>query len=193
MKKLFALMLTLCLLCGCAAVAEESTITWADVAENVEASGMTGDFHLLEGPGLAFWLPSALAEIVNSARSQAVSGGDSLQPGAAGGLSEQNPDGSTGHQGSDLQAGHSDKNASNTENSNYAPDGSVNSNDAETVDAASLPDAVAAFTESFVSPVPCAITNSVPSSERIASATAGSALDAEKVSASPERAENPAV
>ena len=63
MKKLFALMLTLCLLCGCAALAEESTITWADVAETVEASGMTGDFHLLEGPGLAFWLPSALAEI----------------------------------------------------------------------------------------------------------------------------------
>ena len=61
MKKLFALMLALCLLCGCAAMAEEaSTITWEEVAPTVEASGVTGEFQLLEGPGLAVWVPTGM-------------------------------------------------------------------------------------------------------------------------------------
>ncbi|MBO4290110.1 MAG: hypothetical protein J5865_08450 [Lachnospiraceae bacterium] len=61
MKKLFALVLSLCLL-GSFALAEENAITWDQVAPAVEASGVEGDFVTLDQLGLKLWIPAGLLE-----------------------------------------------------------------------------------------------------------------------------------
>lgn len=43
MKKVFALMLALCLMLGCTALAENE-ITWEQIAPTLEAAGVTGEF-----------------------------------------------------------------------------------------------------------------------------------------------------
>ena len=57
MKKIFALVMMLCLLCG-AAMAEE--LTWADVEPQLAENGLTGDYVVLEQLGLKIWLPAGL-------------------------------------------------------------------------------------------------------------------------------------
>ncbi len=62
MKKLFALVLALCLLCGCTALAETATneITWEDVAPIVEAGNVTGDFYTFDQLSVAIWIPTGM-------------------------------------------------------------------------------------------------------------------------------------
>ena len=59
MKKLFALMLALCLLCGCAALAENE-ITWEQVAPMLEANGITGDWATFEEIAVKIFVPAGL-------------------------------------------------------------------------------------------------------------------------------------
>lgn len=63
MKKLFALVLALCLLCGCAAMAETATneITWEQVAPMVEAGNVAGQFYTFDQIAMAIWIPEGLA------------------------------------------------------------------------------------------------------------------------------------
>lgn len=61
MKKLFALALTLCLLCGCTALAENE-ITWEQVAPIVEAGNMTGDFVAIDEVAAKIWIPAGFVE-----------------------------------------------------------------------------------------------------------------------------------
>ena len=57
MKKLFALMLALCLLCGCTALAENE-ITWEQVAPTLEAAGVTGDFVTFDEIAVKVFIPT---------------------------------------------------------------------------------------------------------------------------------------
>ena len=72
MKKLFALVLALCLLCG-VALAEDSgnTITWDDIQPILEASGLSGDFVVFDQLGLKIWLPAGLVATEVSAEDAA--------------------------------------------------------------------------------------------------------------------------
>jgi len=61
MKKLLVLVLSLCLLCGCAfAEGDGNVITWDQVLPTVEGAGLTGDFVVFDQLGLKIWLPSQL-------------------------------------------------------------------------------------------------------------------------------------
>lgn len=72
MKKLFALILALGLLCSVAS-AEETVINWEDMIPVIEASGLEGDFVLLEDLGLMIWLPEGM-ESVEVPEDQAAAG-----------------------------------------------------------------------------------------------------------------------
>ena len=60
MKKLFALLLTLCLLCGCSALAE-NTISWEEVAPTLEESGISGQFYTFEEIAVAVFIPEGMS------------------------------------------------------------------------------------------------------------------------------------
>ena len=62
MKKLFALMLALCMMCGCAALAENA-VTWDMVASDIEASGISGDFVTFDEIAVKIWLPEGLTAV----------------------------------------------------------------------------------------------------------------------------------
>ena len=55
MKKIFAILMALCLLIGCA-MAEE--INWADIEGTVAESGIEGDFASISDIGLKMFIPS---------------------------------------------------------------------------------------------------------------------------------------
>ena len=57
MKKLFALMLALCLLCGCTALADNE-ITWDQVSPQLEAAGVTGDFVTFDEIAVKVFIPT---------------------------------------------------------------------------------------------------------------------------------------
>lgn len=57
MKKILALVMMLCLLCG-VAMAEE--VTWADIEPQLAENGLSGEFVVLEQLGLKIWLPTGL-------------------------------------------------------------------------------------------------------------------------------------
>ena len=61
MKKLFALVLALCLLCGCTALAE-NVISWEDVAPMVEASGVSGQFYTFDQIAVKIWIPDGVVQ-----------------------------------------------------------------------------------------------------------------------------------
>ena len=62
MKKLFALLVLVCLVLAPAAMAENASVTWEEVgAPAVEALGLEGDFVALSDMGLAIWVPSSLS------------------------------------------------------------------------------------------------------------------------------------
>ena len=61
MKKLCALVLALCLLCGCTALAENE-INWADVEPALEASGIDGDFYTFDQVSVAIFIPNGLED-----------------------------------------------------------------------------------------------------------------------------------
>ena len=56
MKKLFALMLALCLMLGCTAVAENA-VSWEDVAPMLEAAGVSGQFYTFDAISVALFVP----------------------------------------------------------------------------------------------------------------------------------------
>ncbi len=66
MKKLFALMLALCLMLGCTAVAETAELDWASVlAQNpdLEANGTYQQISLGEAGTIVYWVPNDLAPV----------------------------------------------------------------------------------------------------------------------------------
>ena len=71
MKKLFAVMLALCLLCAVAVAEEGNIANWEDIEPNLEAMGLTGDFVSLEQLGLKIWLPAGLNPVEVSAEDAA--------------------------------------------------------------------------------------------------------------------------
>lgn len=61
MKKLFALVLALCLLCGCTALADNE-ITWEQVEPLLEEKGINGDFYTFEQIAVAIFIPEGMQE-----------------------------------------------------------------------------------------------------------------------------------
>ena len=61
MKKLFALMLALCLMLGGAALAENE-ITWEQVKPALESAGVTGDFYTFDQIAIAIFIPTGMTE-----------------------------------------------------------------------------------------------------------------------------------
>ncbi len=59
MKKLFAVMLALCLMLGTAAMADE--LVWAGAVEEA-ASQMEGEFHTFDEIAVKIWIPAVLEE-----------------------------------------------------------------------------------------------------------------------------------
>ena len=57
MKRLFALALALCLLCGCTALADNE-ITWEQVSPQLEAAGVTGDFVTFDEIAVKVFIPT---------------------------------------------------------------------------------------------------------------------------------------
>jgi hypothetical protein len=62
MKKLFALVLALCLLCGCTALAD-NTIAWEEVEPLLETSGVNGNFQTFDQIAVALFIPEGLQEV----------------------------------------------------------------------------------------------------------------------------------
>ena len=62
MKKLFALMLALCLLCACTALAENE-ITWEQVAPMLEANGITGEWVTFDEIAVKIFVPAGLTAV----------------------------------------------------------------------------------------------------------------------------------
>ena len=62
MKKLFALVLALCLLCGCTALAD-NTIDWEEVEPLLETSGVNGNFQTFDQIAVALFIPEGLQEV----------------------------------------------------------------------------------------------------------------------------------
>ena len=59
MKKLFALMLALCLMLGTAAMAE-SAVNWEDIAPQLEAAGITGEFVTFDQIAVKLFIPEGM-------------------------------------------------------------------------------------------------------------------------------------
>ena len=59
MKKLFALALALCLLCGCTALADNE-INWEQVSPQLEAAGVTGDFVTFDDIAVKVFIPTGV-------------------------------------------------------------------------------------------------------------------------------------
>lgn len=57
MKKLSALILALCLMLGCTAVAENA-VSWEDFAPQLEAAGVTGEFVTFDQISIALFIPT---------------------------------------------------------------------------------------------------------------------------------------
>lgn len=60
MKKLFALLLALCMMIGCTALAENE-ILWENVAPQLEEAGITGEFYTFEQIAVAIFVPTGLS------------------------------------------------------------------------------------------------------------------------------------
>ena len=69
MKKIFAILMALCLFCG-VALAETTEINWADVAAALEQSGVDGDFVSFDEVAVKLWLPGDLSPYAELSRLQ---------------------------------------------------------------------------------------------------------------------------
>ena len=64
MKKLLALVMSLCLLCACCAYAEETVeINWSDVEAGLADSGVTGEFVTFDEIAVKIWIPEGLPAV----------------------------------------------------------------------------------------------------------------------------------
>ena len=59
MKKLFALMLALCLMLGCTALADNE-VSWEQFAPLLEENGITGDFVTFEEIAVKVFIPTGM-------------------------------------------------------------------------------------------------------------------------------------
>lgn len=59
MKKLFALVLALCLLCGCSALAD-TEISWEQIAPMLEEKGVTGEWYTFDEISIAIFIPTGM-------------------------------------------------------------------------------------------------------------------------------------
>lgn len=62
MKKLFALVLALCLLCGCTALADNE-ISWEQVEPLLEQSGVNGNMYTFDQIAVAIFIPEGLESV----------------------------------------------------------------------------------------------------------------------------------
>ena len=62
MKKLFALMLALCLVCGCAALADNE-IAWDQVEPMLTENGLTGEFVTFDQIAVKLWIPAGMTAV----------------------------------------------------------------------------------------------------------------------------------
>ena len=62
MKKLFALMLALCLMLGCAAMAENE-ISWDQVESVLTEKGINGEFVTFDQIAVKIWIPEGMAAV----------------------------------------------------------------------------------------------------------------------------------
>ena len=62
MKKLFALVLALCLLCGCTALADNE-ISWEQVEPLLEQSGVNGNLYTFDQIHVAIFIPEGLESV----------------------------------------------------------------------------------------------------------------------------------
>ena len=60
MKKMFALVVALCLVFTVAVAEEENSITWEQVLPMVEAGDVTGDFYTFDEISLKIWIPAGM-------------------------------------------------------------------------------------------------------------------------------------
>ena len=76
MKKIVALVLMLCMLCGCAAMAEDMeqllALSWDELTPYLSDMGLVGDFDALDLIGLKLFVPTSLVKAeVSEADAQA--------------------------------------------------------------------------------------------------------------------------
>ncbi len=62
MKKLFALVLALCLLCGCTALADNE-ISWEQVEPLLEQSGVNGNLYTFDQIAVAIFIPEGMESV----------------------------------------------------------------------------------------------------------------------------------
>ena len=62
MKKVFALVLALCLMLGCTALADNE-ISWEQVAPQLEAAGVTGDFVTFDEIAVKVFIPTGASAV----------------------------------------------------------------------------------------------------------------------------------
>ena len=67
MKKLFALALALCLLCGVALAEEPPALDWSNIPEEVQANGSLQQIAVPDMPVIVYWVPVNMAAVDPSA------------------------------------------------------------------------------------------------------------------------------
>lgn len=63
MKKIFAVLVMLCLALTVAASAEVAEVNWEEVAPTLEALGLEGDFATFDEVAVKIWIPSSMQRI----------------------------------------------------------------------------------------------------------------------------------
>lgn len=63
MKKLFAILMALCLMLSCAALAEAVEVNWSDVEAGLADSGVTGEFVTFDEIAVKIWIPEGLPAV----------------------------------------------------------------------------------------------------------------------------------
>ena len=64
MKKLFAILMALCMLLSCAALAEAAEeVNWSDVEATLAEAGVTGEFATFDEIAVKIWIPEGLPAV----------------------------------------------------------------------------------------------------------------------------------
>jgi len=67
MKKLFALALALCLLCGVALAEETPALAWSNIPEEIQANGSLQQIAVPDMPVIVYWVPANMLAVDPSA------------------------------------------------------------------------------------------------------------------------------